>query len=72
MTICSDARDRAGASSLDIPDVVGEQYVILAADRLAPLFDEGPDPNGTPAAMAAIFRYVALPSSGEPVATQYF
>ena len=59
-------------SSLDIPDVVGEQYAIIAADRLAPLFDEGPDPNGTPAAMAAIFRYVALPSSGETVATQYF
>ena len=59
-------------TSLDIPDVVGEQYAIIAADRLAPLFDEGPDPNGTPAAMAAIFRYVALPSSGEVVATAYF
>ena len=29
-------------SSLDIPDVVGEQYAIIAADRLAPLFDEWP------------------------------
>ena len=59
-------------TSLDIPDVVGEQYAIIAADRLAPLFDEGPDPNGTPSAMASIFRYVALPSSGEVVATAYF
>ena len=59
-------------TSLDIPDVVGEQYAIMAADRLAPLFDEGPDPNGTPAAMAALYRYVALPSSGETVATAYF
>ena len=59
-------------TSLDIPDVVGEQYAIMAADRLAPLFDEGPDPNGTPAAMAALYRYVALPSSGNVVATAYF
>ena len=58
-------------SSLDIPDVVGEQYAILAADRLAGLFEQDA-PGGTPAAMAAIFRYVALPSSGETVATAYF
>ena len=58
-------------SSLDIPDVVGEQYAIIAADRLAGLFEQDA-PGGTPTAMAAIFRYVALPSSGETVATQYF
>ena len=58
-------------TSLDIPDPVGEQYAILAADRLAPLFEETA-PNGTAAAMVAIYRYVALPSSGETVATAYF
>ena len=58
-------------TSLDIPDVVGEQYAILAADRLAGLFEQDA-PGGTPAAMAALYRYVALPSSGETVATAYF
>ena len=58
-------------SSLDIPDVVGEQYAILAADRLAGLFEQDA-PGGTPSAMASIFRYVALPSSGNVVATAYF
>ena len=58
-------------TSLDIPDPVGEQYAVIAADRLAPLFEETA-PNGTAAAMVAIYRYVALPSSGETVATAYF
>ena len=59
-------------TSLDIPDPVGEQYAVIAADRLAPLFGGDAGPNGTAAAMVAIYRYVALPSSGETVATAYF
>ena len=56
----------------DIPDAVGEAYVTLAADRLAPLFGVQTDPNDTRAAEVAIYRYVALPTSGEVVAAAYF
>jgi hypothetical protein len=59
-------------SSLDIPEPVGEAYTILAADRLAPLFGMDTDPKDTAAAMVAIYRYIALPSTGEVVATTYF
>jgi hypothetical protein len=59
-------------TSLDIPDPVGPQYAVLAADRLAPLFGGDTDPKDTALAMVTLYRYIALPSSGETVATAYF
>jgi hypothetical protein len=59
-------------TTFDIPDAVGDAYAVLAADRLAPLFTMDTDPKDTAAAMVAIYRYIALPSSGEPVQAAYF
>jgi hypothetical protein len=59
-------------SSADIPDAVGNSYVVLAADALAPLFERKTDPKDAALAMVAIFRYVALPTSGERVVVEYF
>jgi hypothetical protein len=59
-------------SSLDIPDALADPYATLAADALAPLFGGDTDPNDTRDAMVSIYRYVALPTSGETVATAYF
>jgi hypothetical protein len=59
-------------SSQDIPDAVGNSYVVLAADALAPLFERKTDPKDSAMAMVAIFRYVALPTSGERVVVEYF
>ena len=56
----------------DVPDVVGEAYAVLAADRLAPLFGMDTVPVDTRAAEVAIYRYIALPTSGETVAAAYF
>jgi hypothetical protein len=59
-------------TSLDIPEPVGAAMEVLVADRLAPLFGGDTDPRDTQAAMIAIYRYVALPTSGETVSTAYF
>jgi hypothetical protein len=59
-------------SSQDIPDAVGNSYVVLAADALAPLFERKTDPKDAALAMVALFRYVALPTSGERVVVEYF
>jgi hypothetical protein len=56
----------------DLPDPLADPYATLAADALAPLFGGDTDPRDTQAAMIAIYRYVALPSSGETVSTAYF
>jgi hypothetical protein len=56
----------------DIPEAVGDAYAVLAADRLAPLFGMDTDAKDTALAMVAIYRYIALPSSGETVAAAYF
>jgi hypothetical protein len=56
----------------DVPDAVGEAYAVLAADRLAPLFGVDTVPADTRAAEVAIYRYIALPSSGAPVQAAYF
>jgi hypothetical protein len=56
----------------DIPEAVGDAYAVLAADRLAPLFGMDTDAKDTALAMVAIYRYVALPSSGETVVAAYF
>jgi hypothetical protein len=59
-------------SSQDIPEAVGNSYVVLAADALAPLFERKTDPKDAAMAMVALFRYVALPTSGERVMVEYF
>jgi hypothetical protein len=59
-------------TSLDIPNALVDPYATLAADALAPLFGGDTDPNDTRDAMVAIYRYVALPTSGETVAATYF
>ena len=59
-------------SSQDIPDVVGEVYAVLAANRMAPLFGQQANPNDAAGAMTAIYRYVTLPTSGAPVQATYF
>ena len=56
----------------DMPDGVGPAYAILAADRLAPLFGGDTDPKDTAFAMVSIYRFIALPTSGETVAAAYF
>ncbi len=56
----------------DVPDGVGPAYAILAADRLAPLFGGDTDPKDSALAMVSLYRYVALPTSGETVAAAYF
>jgi hypothetical protein len=65
-------RGLARWSSFDIPEAVADSYVVLAADRLAPLFGMDTDPRDAQAAMIGIYRYVALPSSGEAVQARYF
>jgi len=66
------ARGIARWSSQDVPDHVGPSYEILAADFLAPKFEKQTDPADAALARAAIYRYVALPSSGQRVQTAYF
>lgn len=56
----------------DIPDALGDPYVVLTADALAPLFSTDTDPRDTQDALTAIYRYIALPSSGEVVRAAYF
>jgi hypothetical protein len=56
----------------DIPDALGDPYVTLAADALAPLFGMDTDAGDTRDAIVAIYRYIALPSSGETVPAAYF
>jgi hypothetical protein len=65
-------RGVARGTVFDIPDAVGNQYAVLAADRLAPLFGMETDPKDAALAMISIYRFVALPSSGETVAAAYF
>ena len=56
----------------DVPEVVGAAYAVLAADRLAPLFGGDTDAKDSALAMVSIYRFVALPTSGETVAAAYF
>jgi hypothetical protein len=56
----------------DIPDPLSDPYATLAADALAPLFGMDTDAKDTAEAMLSIFRYVALPTSGQTVVGTYF
>jgi hypothetical protein len=46
--------------------------VLLAAQRLAPLFGGQISPQEMRQAEVSIFRYVALPTSGETMVGSYF
>jgi hypothetical protein len=56
----------------DIPEPVADAYSILAAQRLAPLFGGQANPNEARQAEVSIFRYIALPTSGETMRGSYF
>jgi hypothetical protein len=66
------ARGLARWTSQDIPDALGDPYAVLAADALAPLYAVDTDPKDTQDAVIAIYRYIALPSSGERTMADYF
>jgi hypothetical protein len=69
------ARGLARWTSMDIPEQVGDAYVMLAANVLAPLFASlGAkfNPVDDQQANQALARYIALPSSGERVQMEYF
>jgi hypothetical protein len=66
------ARGIARWSSLDIPEQVGDAYVLLAANQLAPLFDKPFSPVFDQQANRALAQYVSLPSSGERVQMEAF
>ena len=66
------ARGLARWTVFDIPPEVGDAYVMLAANTLAPLFDKKPDPNDDRQANRALAQYIALPTSGERVQADYF
>lgn len=59
-------------SSQDIPEPVGDAYVMLAAQRLAPLFGGQANPQEARMAEVMLFRYVALPTSGETMVGTYY
>jgi hypothetical protein len=59
-------------SSFDIPPALEGAYIYLAANDLAPTFGKPPKPEDDVWAERAIHRYIALPTSGERVSTEYF
>jgi hypothetical protein len=65
-------RGLARWTSQDIPDALADPYTVLTSDAMAPLFGMDTDPKDTQDAVVAIYRYIALPSSGEPVQATYF
>jgi hypothetical protein len=66
------ARGLARWTSFDIPEAVSDPYVVLAADMLGPLFNVQTDRADAAAAKRSLYQYIALPSSGERVAAEYF
>ena len=66
------ARGLARWSVFDLPDQVSDAYVMLAANKLAPLFDQKSNPRDDLLANQALLRYAALPTSGEIMRAVYF
>jgi hypothetical protein len=66
------ARGLARWSVFDIHPAAELPYEMLAASRLAPLFDKQADPNDDALASRALAQIIALPSSGEPVRAVHF
>ena len=66
------ARGLARWSVFDIHTAAELPYELLAANRLAPLFDRPADPQDDVLATRTLVQIVALRSSGERVAVEYF
>jgi hypothetical protein len=66
------ARGLARWSVFDIHPAAEQPYEMLAANRLAPLFDKQADPNDDALASRALAQIIALPSTGEPVRAVLF
>jgi hypothetical protein len=66
------SRGIARWTTWDIPEPVADSYVLLAAQRLAPLFGGQVSPQEMRQAEVSIFRYVALPTSRETMVGSYF
>ena len=56
----------------DIPPAAERSYVFAAAFQLAALYGAEADPKDMMQAEQAIYRYIALPTSGERVIAEYF
>ena len=56
----------------DIPPAAERSYVFAAAFQLAPTFGAEADPKDMAQAEQAIYRYIALPTSGERTPAEYF
>jgi hypothetical protein len=65
-------RGMARWSVFDIPAAAERPYEILAANDLAPSFEKAPDLLAGQMAMRELAQVVALPSSGERVAPEWF
>lgn len=66
------ARGLARWTSLDVPDHVSEPYTMLAANRLAPLFEKPVSQSDEVMARQALAQFIALPTSGERTPAEYF
>lgn len=66
------ARGKVRWSSADIPQAAELPYQMLAANRLAPNFQQKAEPADEIAAMRTLAQIIALPSSGERVQAEYF
>lgn len=66
------ATGRARWSVWDLPPAAELPYELLAANRLAPLFEKPADAAADVLAMRSLAQIVALPSSGERVIAEYF
>jgi len=66
------ATGRARWSSWDIPPAADLPYELLAANRLAPLFEKPADAGADVLAMRSLAQIIALPSSGERTVAEYF
>ena len=66
------ARGLARWSAFDVPVAAELPYEMLAANRLAPLFDKQADPNDDVLASRAPMQIIALGTTGESVRVAYF
>ena len=66
------ARGLARWSVFDVPVAAELPYEMLAANRLAPLFDKQADPNDDVLASRALMQIIALGTTGESVRVAYF
>jgi len=66
------ARGLARWTVWDVPPAAELPYEMLAANRLAPLFDKPMDPAADLIASRALSQIAALPTSGQTVTAEYF